>query len=180
MFFLPLLVLEFLVWFINIFFFCSFCSFFVFFFFHLFIFAVRQSNKLDAKPIYGTSIIIKTRQKKKKNRQKSKKKKYMCCQKRNYYIIYVYRVYVVVAVAVADVVVVGSGNVANLPIHRFICSSVRIIKSRENAITGFGSSDSLVSVFCARGLEEEFVGGVGAGGRRREWDRSMLLMTSAA
>lgn len=106
----------------------------------------------------------------------------MCCQKRNYYIIYVYRVYVVVAVAVAvaDVVVVGSGNVANLPIHRFICSSVRIIKSRENAITGFGSSDSLVSVFCARGLEEEFVGGVGGWGRRREWDRSMLLMTSAA
>lgn len=89
MFFLPLLVLEFLVWFINLFFFVRFLRFSFSFFFHLFIFAVRQSNKLDAKPIYGTSIIIKTRQKKKKNRQKSKKKN-ICVAKRGIIILYMY------------------------------------------------------------------------------------------
>lgn len=111
-------------------------------FFILFIFAVRQSNKLDAKPIYGPSIIIKTRQKKRTDRREKKK----MFAKRG--IIILYSIVDVVAVAVAvvadAVVVVGSGNVANLPFH-FIFhrgSSVRNQIKREcdtSAFVGFGS-----------------------------------------
>lgn len=60
--------------------------FFVRFFFYLFIFAVRQSNKLDAKPIYGPSIIIKTRQKKRTDRR-AKKKRCLPKEELLYYIV---------------------------------------------------------------------------------------------
>lgn len=113
--------------------FSLFFFFVVRFFFYLFIFAVRQSNKLDAKPIYGPSIIIKTRQKKKRRTDRRAKKKMFA--KRG--IIILYSIVDVVAVVAVDAVVVvgGSGNVANLPLHFHRASSVRNqIKREENAI----------------------------------------------
>lgn len=168
MFFLPLLVLGFLV-----------CFFFVRFFFYLFIFAVRQSNKLDAKPIYGPSIIIKTRQKKRTDRRAKKK----MFAKRGIIILYSIVDVVAVAVVADAVVVVGSGNVANLPFH-FIFIGVHPfeIKSRENAIhlrlLGLG----LVALEDVKGCTAERGGGVAGWiglfvGRSF---RSLTLTTSAA